>query len=652
MDLINSSNTFKIKFLVETLNKYADAYYNGNPIATDEEYDKLYSILENLEKETGYKLANSPVNKVGFKAQDRIEKVEHSSPMLSLKKIHSIDEIKDFMNNHECVMSLKEDGLTIRLTYENGVLIKAETRGDGITGNDITYNIRAFQCVPFEINYKDNLIIDGEAIVTDKDFKIVNEGLDEPFKLQRSLASGSVLLLDPEVTKTRRLTFIAWKLVSGSNKSTYSENFKILKDLGFLVVPHVLIQKTLIEEQINILKKSAKQIGHPIDGMVITYNDIAYGNSLGRTEHHFNNGVAYKFEDEVVETTLRKIEWTMGRTGDLTPVAVFDPVIIDGSEVTRASCHNLTYLKNMCLGIGDKIGVYKANMIIPQIRANYTNSSNYTVPILCPECGTVIQIRKDNSTEVVFCPNEDCEGKLLGKITHFVSKSAMNIDGISESTIKTLIDMDLIHTYKDIYHLSEHKDILMELKGYGPKKVNNMLEAIENSRNCKLENFLVSLGIPLIGKSASKIISHVCSGDVVLWRQHMIKGYDWSQHEGFGTEMAQSFYNWYVKNLELLQNLIPEMKFIVEQKDEKSTYQSNSLNNKTFCITGSLIEFKNREECENYITSNGGKIVSGVSKKTNYLICNEASSSSKYKKAQDLNIPIISEQDLINMIGV
>lgn len=640
---------FKINFLVETLNRYANAYYNGYPIATDEEYDKLYQDLEKLEKETGYKLANSPIDKVGFEVQDKVEKIKHVSPMLSLKKIHSIEEIKDFIGDQPCIMSLKEDGLTIRLTYENGKLVKAETRGDGNIGSDITYNIKAFQNVPFEVQYKKDFIIDGEAIVTDKDFKLVNSEVEEPFKLQRSLASGSVSLLDPEVTKSRRLTFVAWKFVSGYAKETYSENFEVLKELGFLVVPYLPLMRDKIQIMIDLLKEESKKIGHPIDGMVITYDNIAYGDSLGKTDHHFNNGVAYKFEDEVKETFLRHIEWSMGRTGDLTPVAVFDSVIIDGTEVNRASCHNLTYLKNMCLGVGDRIGVYKANMIIPQIKINYTNRGKIIIPTVCPYCGTKTVIKNDNSTSVLHCPNDYCSGKVVGKFTHFVSKSAMNIDGISESTIQTLISMGLLHTYKDLYHLSEHVAELTQIKGYGMKKINNMLEAIEKSRKCKLENFIVAMGIPLIGKSASKIISEVCEGSVMKWRRSLVDEYDWSIHEGIGREMTQSMYNWYLLNLETLQELVPELEFIVEEK--KSESQNNVLQDKTFCITGSLVEFKNREECENYIILNGGKIVSGVSKKTNYLICNEASTSSKYKKAQTIGIPIITEQDLKNMIG-
>ena len=648
MNNFKNQNIFKINFLVETLNRYANAYYNGEPIATDEEYDKLYETLESLEKETGYRLANSPINKVGFEVQENVKKSKHVSPMLSLKKIHSINEIKDFTGEHECVMSLKEDGLTIRLTYENGCLIKAETRGDGYIGSDITYNIKAFQNVPLEVQYKENFIIDGEAIITDNDFKLVNEGLDKPFTLQRSLASGSVALLDPEVTRTRRLTFIAWKFVSGYNKNTYIENFMFLKDLGFLVVPHVLLNKTLIEEQISLLKNSAKEIGHPIDGIVISYNDINYGDSLGKTEHHFNNGVAYKFEDEIKETTLIDIEWSMGRTGDLTPVAVFEPVIIDGTEVNRASCHNLTYLKNMCLGIGDKIGVYKANMIIPQIKINYTNSSNFYVPIVCPYCGSLLEKKQNNATETIHCCNDNCQGKIVGKIVHFVSKSAMNIDGISESTIETLVNLKLIKTYKDLYYLKDHESELGKIKGYGVKKINNILTAIEKSRECKLENFLISLGIPLIGKTASKIISKECQGNINVLHKYMQKSYDWTIHEGFGTEMVQSFYDFWVLNLKMIKELANEMNFIIDNNEDEV---KNILNNKTFCITGSLIEFKNREDCEKYIISNGGKIVSGVSKKTNYLICNEASTSSKYKKAQNLNIPIITELDLKQMIG-
>lgn len=640
---------FKIGFLTKLLNKYADAYYNNEPIATDEEYDNLYKQLEKLEKETGYKYSNSPINRVGYVVQNNIKKSDHSDmPMLSLKKIHSIQEIKDFKKDKECIMSLKADGLTIRLTYKNGILVKGETRGDGLIGSDITHNVQVFQEVPHIIPLSGTVIIDGEAIVTNKDFEEVNKNVEIPFKLQRSLASGSVALLDPAVTKSRKITFLAWNFIQGSFANTYIERFKELENMGFFVVPHIDLQEETIEEDIELLKNRAKQDGIPIDGIVISYDDISYGKSLGKTDHHFNNGVAYKFEDEIQETTILGFDWTMGRTGVLTPVAVFHPVEIDGTEVTRASCHNLTYLKNMCLGIGDHIGVYKANMIIPQIKLNYTNSSNFNIPLTCPICGHITEIKKEEETEVLYCTNDNCQGKIIGKFTHFVSKKAMNIDGISESTIETLVDLSLLKEYSDFYHLSEHQEILKELKGYGPKKIQNMLDSIEKSRKCKLDNLITSLGIPLIGKTASKILSTVCNGDYWDFCAHMDSSYDWTMHDGFGEEMMKSLYSWWLFNRKIFDNLGKELEI---QKPDTNSKPKFDLQEQTFCITGSLIKFENRDELVKLIEHNNGKVVSGVSKKTNYLICNEKSNSSKYKKAEDLGIPIITEEDFITMVG-
>lgn len=639
----------KIGFLTKTLNRYADAYYNNEPIATDEEYDNLYNQLEQLEKETGFKLSNSPIDKVGYAVQKNIKKSDHSDlPMLSLKKIHTLEEIKDFKKDKDCIMSLKADGLTIRLTYKNGVLVKAETRGNGLIGSDITHNVRAFQEIPVIIPITDTVIIDGEAIITKDDFDEVNKNVDVPFKLQRSLASGSVALLDPEVTKSRKITFVAWNFLQGSGSNTYEERFVELEEMGFFVIPHLFMDENFLEEDINSLKRAAKKTGIPIDGIVITYNDINYGKSLGRTEHHFNNGVAYKFEDEIQETVITGFDWTMGRTGVLTPVAIFEPVEIDGTEITRASCHNLTYLKNMCLGIGDRVGVYKANMIIPQIKINYTNSSNFKIPMTCPICNSIVTIKQEEETEVVCCTNENCQGKIVGKFTHFVSKNAMNIDGISESTIQTLVDLSLLKEYADIYHLSEHQDTLKQIKGYGPKKIKNMLDSIEESRTCNLENLIVSLGIPLIGKTASKIISNVCNGDYWDFCVRMDKVYDWTTNDGFGEEMMKSLYTWWLFNRKTFDNLGKEL--TIQKKDEKKE-SSVDLQEQTFCITGSLIKFNNRDELVKVIEDNNGKVVSGVSKKTNYLICNEKSSSSKYKKAEELGISIITEEDFMAMVG-
>lgn len=644
---------YKIKILVENLNRYADAYYNGESIVTDEEYDKLYNMLESYEKDTGIILSNSPTQKVGYEVKNNLEKIKHETPMLSLGKIHSIEEVCEFIGDRKCIASVKEDGLTIRLTYNNGELIKAETRGDGEIGSDVTHSVKTFTNIPIKIAYTEDLVIDGEAIITDKYFQEINKKSNEGYKNARNLVSGTMALLDANEVKKRHVSFIAWRVVKGLTEISLFGDFIELDKLGFTVVPYSVIEKENAEVTIKYLKEIAMQLGHPYDGIVISYINLDFAKSLGKTEHHFNHSIAYKFEDEIVETVLREIKWSMGRTGDLTPVAIFDPVEIDGTEVSRASCHNVSYLYNMKLGIGDRIGVYKANMIIPQIKENYTNSLNLTIPKNCPVCNAPTRLKKDNESVKLICANEDCLGKLLGKITHYVSKSGMNINGISENTIYDCICNGLILRMQDLYHLKEHKDELLKLDRFGEKKVNKILQAIEDSRTCKLSNFIVALGIPLIGKSASKVIAEDCNDDYNLFLQHMDDKFDWTGYDGFGEEMNSSLYTWWEKHSDMVQDLAQELEFIVEKKDNSVNVTSNvDLQGKTFCITGSLEHFKNRDELVTNIEQHNGKIVSGVSKKTNYLINNDTlSQSSKNKKAKELGIDIISEKDYLKMVG-
>lgn len=642
---------YKIKILVDALNRYSDAYYNGEPIATDEEYDKLYNILEEYEKESGIILSNSPTQRVGYEVKNILDKVEHSSPMLSLGKIHSIDEVVDFIDNRPCLASIKEDGLTIRLTYNNGELIKAETRGDGHVGSDVTHSVVTFNNIPLKISYKDDLIIDGEAIITQENFEKINQEYDNGYKNSRNLVSGTMALLDANEVKKRNVSFIAWRVVTGLSEKSLLEDFIQLDYLGFSVVPYCVIDKGNTKNKIDYLKETAIQLGHPYDGIVISYDNIIYGNSLGKTEHHFNHSIAYKFEDEIVETTLREIEWSMGRTGELTPVAIFDPVEIDGTEVSRASCHNITYLYNMKLGIGDKIGVYKANMIIPQIKENYTNSRNLKIPTRCPICNGPTLLTKENGTVKLICGNEECLGKLCGKITHYVSKPAMNISGISENTIMDLICNGFCYKIKDLYSLKNHKTELLKLDRYGEKKVDKLINAIEDSRQCKLSNFIISLGIPLIGKSASKIISSDCNNDYYVFIDRMNNNFDWTTYDGFGEEMNTSLYTWWQHHEQMVKDLAEELEFIIDTKVDTENDTNSNLNGQTFCITGTLEYFNNRDELVSDIEKHNGKVVSGVSKKTNYLINNDKTSqSSKNKKAQELGISIISEQDYLKMI--
>ena len=644
---MNEKDVVKIKYLVSLLNKYSDAYYNGTPIATDEEYDKMYEELKTLEKETKIIFSNSPINKVGYEVKSQLNKIEHVTPMLSLDKIHSVEDIVKFKGDKNLILSLKEDGLTVRLTYKSGKLDKAETRGDGKIGMDITHNIPAFLNVPMSVDYMDELIIDGEAIIKIDDFEAINDTLEEKYKMPRSLVSGSVSLLDANETKNRRISFIAWRCVKGFSNNSLFQDFITLEKLGFDVVPYEYIEEDYeIEKKIKLLELQAKIKKHPIDGIVCSYDDKEYGDSLGKTEHHFNHSIAYKFEDKPVDTKIINIEWSMGKTGVLTPVAIFEPIDIDGSEVERASCHNITYLRNMKLGVGDTVGVIKSNMIIPQIKVNHTNKNNIIIPDVCPCCGEPTMVVKDNDTEVLYCTNNECSGKTLGRFSHFVSKSAMNIDGVSESILETLINNGLVHDFIDLYHLKKDRDVMLTFERFGAKKVDNMLNAIENSRNCDLANYIVSWGIPLVGKTASKIISKICKSDYNTFVENMNNNYDWTQHDGFGVEMNTSLYKFWNGYSEKMNELAREMMFNVASQSQSNN--GVDLGQKTFCITGKLEIFENRDALVSSIESHNGVVVSGVSKKTNYLITNDTTSgSSKNKKAAELNIPIITEKEYL-----
>ena len=556
-------------------------------------------------------------------------------------------------------MSLKEDGLTIRITYIDGRLTKMETRGDGIEGADVTHLAPVFKNIPLKISEKITMIVDGEAIIRTDDFERVNALYDSQYKNPRNLASGSVSLLSTEEASKRELSFIAWKLVDlnllneFTTKLDYSSRLHLLREIGFTVVPfisNIICTEYYINEALDKIKIHAYDNCHPFDGVCIFYEDIDYGDSLGKTEHHFNNGVAYKFEDEVKKTKLLDIEWTMGRTGTLTPTAVFDMVELEGTEVSRASCHNVTYLKNMDLHIGDEIGVKKCNQIIPQLQENYTKHDSFDPAIIidtCPICGSKTEIIQDNETEVLVCTNYSCQGKRLGQLNHFVSKECMNIDGFSEKGLELLIEKGFINTYYDIYTLYEHKDELIKLDRFGQKKVENLLESIENSKNCDLVHFITAFGIPLIGKTASKLISKECHGDFKYFVEMMDMHFDWTTLQGFGKTMYVSLFDWWIENRQMMQEIAMLMNF----KTEEKKVVGYDLNGKSFCITGSLGYFKNRDELVKNIEEHNGKVVSGVSKKTDYLINNDTeSTSSKNKKAKELNIPIISELDYLNII--
>ena len=578
----------------------------------------------------------------------KLEKSVHNHPMLSLDKTKDWNAFVQYFDYHSVVGMLKLDGLTCTLHYQNGNLIGAETRGNGQEGEDILHNALVVKNIPNRIDYQEELVIDGEIICTIQDF--------EPFKNEyanpRNFAAGSIRLLDSNECAKRNLRFYAWNLVKGGY-NLHIENLSLLSRLGFTVVPWTA---GLDWDTRDYLEQVAREDGLPIDGLVGRFNDIEYGKSLGKTEHHFKNGIAYKRKDDTYKTELIDIDWTVGKSGQITPTAIFKPIEIDGTTVERASVHNISILTKLDLHIGDTIEVYKANQIIPQVKRNVSaderqalgKEPNYIViPLTCPICGGATEIKQDNDSQVLLCTNDNCKGKLLGKLTHFVSKNAMNIDGISESTLEKFIELGWLNDFKDIYHLKDHYDEMVNLEGFGETSVNKLLNAIEASQDATLDRFLYSLSIPLIGKSASKTIAKYFDGDFErFYTECCILKFNFSILDDFGEAMNESMNKYLNKNFIKIGVLSRYINFAELQ----TTSNSNNLEGKIFCITGSLEHFTNRDEAKEKIESLGGKVSGSVSAKTNYLVCNEISDSSKCKKAQSLGIKIINEEKLIEML--
>lgn len=634
----------RVRELTELLNEAADAYYNtGDTIMEDHEFDTLLEELRSLEQETGFVMATSPTHKVGYEVKSELQKVTHNHPMLSLAKTKDWNEFIVHFGSKDVIGMLKMDGLTCSLRYVNGELISAETRGNGEIGEDIFHNIKTVKTVPQKIPYKDELIVDGEIICTYQDF----EPFSTEYKNPRNFASGSIRLLDSNECAKRPLTFVAWNVIKGfDNENSFLRKLVLIDKLGFTVVPWT---SSFDWDAKEFLVNKAKKLGYPIDGLVGRFGDIKYGESLGATSHHSNAAYAFKFYDELTETTLRDVEWTLGRTSVLTPTAVFDSVDIDGSSVSRASLHNISIMKNLGLTKNCTIKVFKANQIIPQVdSADKDGDAPIEIPTKCPVCGGATSIKQDNESEVLVCTNPDCAGKKLARFTHFVSRKCMNIGNLSERTLELLISNNLIKNFRDIYHLKEHVGKLCTLDGMGKKSVENLLNSIEKSRDVKLENFIAALGIPNIGLSAAKAISKKFNGshyDFILALSN--DNYDFSQIDDFGEITNKSLHDWWHSKDPMVELLPMEVNFIVED-----TGSNANLDGKSFCITGGLTHYTNRDALVKTIEDNGGKYVSSVSKKTDYLINNDKTSTSgKNKKAMDLNIPIISEEDFINMIG-
>ena len=648
--------------MISILNEASDRYYNGKPlIMNDEEFDMRLRDLLQLEEDTGVVFANSPSINVGAKVLTELNEATHSHPMLSLEKCHTIEELIKFANNKELVASIKLDGLTVSITYENGVLVKAETRGNGYAGSDITEHVKQFLNVPLVINKKDTYIIDGEAIITDEDFSEINK--DGEYKNSRNLASGTLSVLDTSLVAKRRLRFMAWDVIEGGNNKKLKDNLDEAKTFGFDVVPSWIatnLDPKNLQSNIDYVFDFAAEEGLPADGIVFKFNDIEYGRSLGATSHHFKNGIAYKRKDDTYKTKLIDVEFTMGKTGVLTPTAVFEPVEIDGTIVERASLHNISILRELNLCIGDTIEVYKANQIIPQVKRNVSAEQRQYAEAIesptvngleyCPICKGKTEFVTENSSTVLVCTNDNCKGKLLGKLTHFVSKNAINIDGMSEATIEKFIELGWLNSFESIYCLKDHYDEMINLEGFGEKSVKKLLDSIEKSRNTTLDRFIYSLSIPLIGKSASKTISKYFEGNFKdFFADDVVHYFDWTKLDDFGEAMSDSI-NRYIRDNE---TKIWSLSTYFSFEKHQTTSNSNSLVGKTFVITGSLEHFANRDEAKEKIESLGGKVSGSVSAKTSYLVNNDIDSTSgKNKKAKELGVPIINEEELIKMTTV
>ena len=656
-------NRVNIAARVNELNNASEAYYNtGQPIMSDAEFDNKLEELRQLEEETGIVLSNSPTHNVGATVLDNIKEVTHKTPMLSLEKCHSTEEIVKFANNHDLVASVKLDGLTVRLTYKDGDLVLAESRGNGIVGSDVTEHVKQFTNVPLHINKEGIYIIDGEALIKLDDFAEISKNGE--YKNSRNLAAGTLSSLDTSIVKDRKLSWYAWEVIEGNNDNSFYKRLLNAQNLGFDVVPcyNITINEfNQLQMHIDNFINIAGKENLPQDGVVFKFDDIAYGKSLGNTSHHFRNGIAYKIFNDSVETTLRDIEWSCGKTGILTPVAIFDSVDIEGSEVSRASLHNISVMEEIMDSpwVGQKIGVYKANLIIPAIRwaeqLNYDNqnSSNkqfFDIPSVCPICGASTKIIRDNESSVLYCTNDNCRGKLLGKLTHATSKSALNIDGLSESTIEKFINLGWLNSIKDIYYLSDHENEMKILDGFGKKSVEKLLSSIEKSRNTSLERFIYSLSIPLIGKTASKDISKLCEENFDNLIDLMKSSPERLLNlNGFGVTMMNSMAKWRYENSLWVYELSKEFTFVKSQLVLNEAL--SILNGKTFVVTGSVNHYKNRDALKADIEAHGGKVVGSVSSKVSYLINNDINSiSSKNTKAKSLNIPIITEEDFIKML--
>ena len=638
-----------IKNLTAELLQYCHEYYDlDHPTISDTEYDKKFSELEQLENEANFYLANSPTHKVQGQVLDCFTKVKHSKPMLSAAKTKDVNEIKKFIGNQPFYCSYKLDGATLVVRYKNGEFVQAVTRGNGEIGEDVTAQARMITNLPMHIDYKDKLELRGECVISWKNFHKINETLDEPYSHPRNLAAGSLRQLDTNITKQRNLSYVVFECVSdlynedGLFDSKWNE-LGYLDYLGFETVDRCTGD---VDDCTEGMQPEWYQ--YPCDGLIFEMCMKSYSKSLPATAHHEGCRMALKWADEMYETTLLDVEWNPTRTGLISPVAVFTPIDLDGALTTRATLHNLSIIEQLELGVGDTITVYRSNMVIPKIDDNLTRSNTLKIPTTCPCCGKPTEIKYTDNSKVLMCTNPDCAAKKLAQFTHFVSRKCMNIDGLSESTLSTLISYGYINDFKSIYHLSDHANEITKLDGFGAKSVEKLLLSIEKSRTVKLENFIAALGIPNIGLSAAKIISKYCHGNIYGWFNAFFNNFNWTQLDDFGDTMANNIEEYLRSHIADVEILAEEMCFV--QQEVYHSNDANPFNGKVLCVSGKLNHFT-RNSINEKIESLGAKAASSVSSKTDYLITNEASGSSKYKKAIELGISIITEDEFLNMIG-
>ncbi len=645
----------QMKKLIDLLDMASRAYYQeAREVMSDHEYDALYDTLLNLEKETGVVLSGSPTQKVGYQILSELPKVAHEQPMLSLDKTKSREDLREWLGDQEGVLSWKLDGLTVVMTYENGELRQALTRGNGEEGEQITENARTFLGLPLHIPYKGRLVIRGEAVISYKDFEEINSALapQEQYKNPRNLCSGSVRQLNSEVTAGRRVHYIVYTLVSAQDapedtpfsEHKKSERLKRLAELGFEMVDWTLVDKDSLPGEIESRAEHVPHLAYPSDGLVLTYDDVDYSATLGQTAKFPKDSMAFKWQDETAETTLRQVEWQTSRTGLINPVAIFDPVELEGTTVQRASLHNLSIIEELKLGLGDRLLVYKANMIIPQISKNLTESHTLSIPSECPRCGAATQIQQNHEAKVLVCTNPSCPAKLHRAFVHFVSREGMNIDGLSEASLDRFLEAGFLREYNDLYRLEDHREEICQMEGFGEKSAEKLLAAIDASRDTESYRLLSALGIPGVGIAGAKLLAAHFQGDI---RKIMdADPEEIAAIDGFGEIGAHKVRVFFdqEQNRQVTEKLLGELRFRTRQKAE------GALTGKTLVITGTLNHFENRNVLIEEIEKRGGKVSSSVSGKTDYLVNNDLNSASgKNKKAKQLGIPIISEKELLSM---